>query len=286
MHRFTVSAGHGNPTAGKRSPDGKLREFHFNQPVAERIGSNLITQYENVEVKYLHDLSGERDTALATRSSMANDWHRHGSVSAHIDVHANAFKGQWGDHTGIETFVHPNASQRAVQLAGVVQADLVKATGLRDRGVKRANFHMLRETTMPAILVEYGFMDSRHDFPLLMSDEFRLSVADITSHSFAKFFGLRKKEVAPEPVKGKEEEMAKEAIVINSFADYPIAELMQNQTGAGIWSRREAEKEQKAAKIYIIGGNQGKVQGDEFVILSGSGRIQTSVVVGKHLGVL
>lgn len=54
--------------------------------------------------------------------------------------------------------------------SNVIHKHLVKGTGLKDRGVKYGNLHVTRETTMPAILLETGFLSNKGDSEVLYSD--------------------------------------------------------------------------------------------------------------------
>ena len=66
--KIVIGGGHGPDTPGKRSPDGSLREFHFNAPTAEYLGKELL-KYENVEILFVHDTSRKIDVPLQTRRS-------------------------------------------------------------------------------------------------------------------------------------------------------------------------------------------------------------------------
>ena len=76
-----------------------------------------------------------------------------------VSFHRNAFNKK---AHGVETFTYPRSSKKANELATKVQNSLVKL-GFTNRGTKEANFHVLRETKSPAILVEMGFIDSVED---------------------------------------------------------------------------------------------------------------------------
>jgi len=77
-----------------------------------------------------------------------------------ISFHRNASEPEKAK--GIETFTYLNANAKAKSLANKVQANLI-TLGFVNRGVKEANFHVLRETKAPSILVELGFIDNTDD---------------------------------------------------------------------------------------------------------------------------
>ncbi|PIC73291.1 N-acetylmuramoyl-L-alanine amidase [Sporosarcina sp. P17b] len=160
-----LDAGHGPDTPGKRTPDGKLREYHFNSAVAALVGG-LLTK-EGLTVKYTHDSS--RDVPLNERATSANQM----KADAFISIHANAFGNGWHTAQGIETYIYPQASKSSATLASVVQKSLISACQRPDRGVKKANFAVLRDTNMPAILVECGFMSNQTEATLLQSKAYQ-----------------------------------------------------------------------------------------------------------------
>lgn len=77
-----------------------------------------------------------------------------------ISFHRNAFKPEAA--TGVETFIYLNPGQQAEAMAEKIQRSLT-GVGFVNRGVKRENLHVLRETVAPAILVEMGFLDNSKD---------------------------------------------------------------------------------------------------------------------------
>jgi N-acetylmuramoyl-L-alanine amidase len=77
-----------------------------------------------------------------------------------ISFHRNAFMKEAA--SGAETFVFTEASEKSKALSSKIQAALVEV-GFADRGVKTANFHVLRESRAPAVLIEIGFIDNSQD---------------------------------------------------------------------------------------------------------------------------
>jgi len=178
-------AGHGINTPGKCTPDGE-HEWSFNNKVA-RAFANELALYEGVASKRYDDPTGKRDVPLKERTDGANAW----GADYYISFHHNGLAGQWGNHTGIETF-HYAGSSKGQALAKAIHPSLVAAYGLEDRGLKTNNLHITRETKMPAILVEGGFMDSRIDIVKLRNDEILENAGKSVARAFANFVCLKR----------------------------------------------------------------------------------------------
>lgn len=185
MIKIAIDAGHGLHTPGKRTPDGE-REWSFNHKVAIAIVEKLRI-YKNVEILRLDDPTGTTDIPLKTRTDRANAW----QADVLVSCHHNAYLGKWGGHGGVETYTLPRSSERSIQLANQVHPLVVKAMGLRDRGRKRSNLHMLRESKMPAILVEGGFMDSTTDIESLRNEEKLKAQGEAIGQGLALYFKLK-----------------------------------------------------------------------------------------------
>jgi len=187
--KIVIDAGHGPETPGKRSPDGSLREYQFNSVVARYVADALLRGYEGIEILMTHDDS--RDVPLKERTDRANAW----KADLFVSIHANAAGDgvTWNSAQGIETYVYTSRPPDAVALANAVQRQLIRATGRPDRGVKSANFHVLRETKMTAILVECGFMTNRQECELLKSDEYRRKCASAIVAGIVETYGLKRK---------------------------------------------------------------------------------------------
>lgn len=179
-----IGAGHGINTGGKRTPDDE-REWSFSSKVVE----SAIKEFGKYDVKVirLDDPTGKRDVPLKERTDKANA----ANADVYISCHHNAFEGVWGDHTGTNTFHYPGSSS-GKKLAEAVHPGVLKAYGLRDRGIKSANFHVLRESRMPAILIEGGFMDSNIDIKKLRDDKVLKAAGKEVAAGVAKYLGLKK----------------------------------------------------------------------------------------------
>lgn len=192
--KIMLDAGHGNNTPGKRSPDG-LREYEFTSTVAN-YARNLLNTYQNVTVYFSH--SDETDVSLKDRTDMANRL----NVDLFVSIHANAYGSTWNDANGIETYVYVTKPPKAYELAQKIQHQLITATGLRDRGVKTADFHVLRETKMESVLVECGFYTNPDEIKLIRSEAYRKKCAEAIVKGIVEQYNLvKEKTTTPSPPK-------------------------------------------------------------------------------------
>lgn len=196
--KVILDAGHGYNTAGKRTSDGSMREFEFNAEVAE-IAKGMLNEYQNVQVHFTHDPTGKTDVSLDKRCEYANKI----MADVFVSIHANAFgDGSWNNSDGIETYVYPTKPKEATALATKVQKNLIVQTGRDNRGVRTANFQVLRETKMTAILVECGFMTNKEEAALLKTRAYREKCARAIVDGLVAQYGLKlkpKPKPAPKP---------------------------------------------------------------------------------------
>lgn len=112
-------------------------------------------------------------------------------------IHINAGGGE-----GFESYVHTNASEETEKLRSVVHDQTVRflaGQGVVDRSKKRANFAVLRQTNMPAVLLENLFIDNEQDATKLKDETFLDGLANEIAYGLVVALGLQKKVVA-EPV--------------------------------------------------------------------------------------
>ena len=181
-----IDNGHGRDTAGKRSPDGRLREYAYTREIAKRLQAAL-GSVEGVTEAYLITPE-EKDIALATRCKRANMYCRkYGAANVLlVSLHNNAAgaDGQWHDARGWSAHVAPNASARSKALAACL-ADAAAANGQRVRKYTQAqpyivqNLAICRDTLCPAVLTENLFQDNRADVDILLSEQGKQTVVNI-----------------------------------------------------------------------------------------------------------
>lgn len=222
--------GHGISTPGKRSPDG-MRENEFNSSVLKY--AKEFCEYNGIEIVEL--APGDKDHSLKSRTDLANKE----KCDVLISIHANAFLGKMGNWTGIETYIYPN-SKSGRKLAEAVHSEVIKGTPLKDRGIKEANFHMLRESIMPAILLELGYMDSRIDLKYLKSEDYRRECGEEIAKGLCKYFGINYKEIPTKTAQNSSSTDYLYKVQVGAFSNPKNAEKLADQL------------EKKGIKTYIV----------------------------------
>lgn len=179
--KICLDAGHGISTAGKRSPDGSLLEYEFNRDVTLRL--KKILEEHGVEV--ILTAYDDVDVPLDSRCKYANA----NDADYFVSVHANAYGDGWNDANGWEIYVVAKGG-KAEKLAECIRKYSIKDLGLKDRGVKVGNFQVLRDTDMPAVLIEHGFYTNKEECEKLKSDKFRQKCAECDAKGIFEYLGI------------------------------------------------------------------------------------------------
>lgn len=148
---FIIDPGHGGSDPGACL--GSRTEASDVLNLSIRVAQLIIASGESCALTRTSDVTQE----LATKTSIANA----GSFSYFVSIHRNA-----GGGVGIESYYHSNlsSSSTAAQLCTKIHNSMVNAgVWTKNRGVKTANYYVLRCTNMPATLLEVGFIDSTVD---------------------------------------------------------------------------------------------------------------------------
>lgn len=196
--KLALGAGHGLTTPGKRcdkSLDPKeTSEWWLNDRICDYIESYL-KDYDGYALLRLDDSDdGKDDIALATRVSKANAWGADFYLSVHHNAGANRTTAG-----GICAFTHPNSSSTSVRWRDALYDALIAHTNLKGNRASpktTGDFYVLRCTDMPAVLLELGFMDSKVDVPIILTNEFAQKCARAIVEVLVERGGLTKKKVS------------------------------------------------------------------------------------------
>ncbi|MDN4069133.1 N-acetylmuramoyl-L-alanine amidase family protein [Paenibacillus vini] len=171
-----IDAGHGGSDPGAISVT-KKKEKDFNLAVVLKV-QELLKQESDID--FVLTRSSDTYPTLQDRVKIANDL----KADIFISVHANAGSAT---ASGVETYYTRSES---LSLAKVMHKYLVQSSGLSDRGVRSKSLHVTRETKMPAVLLECGYLSNKNDNAVLYTEDFQDRVAEGVVKGIKEYLGL------------------------------------------------------------------------------------------------
>lgn len=182
---IVIDPGHGGHDPGAIGVTG-LKEKEVNLDIARRVAAILEQENANVIMTREEDVF----VPLIERSNKANEV----EADLFVSIHANSSESP--STNGTSTYYYAPSTlpglyaQREARenLASKVQHHLVANLGIRDAGVRTANLSVLRNTTMPSILVETAFLSYELEEALLKTDEFRDKAAMAIAQGILEYF--------------------------------------------------------------------------------------------------
>lgn len=228
--KLALDAGHGMDTQGRRIPatldPEEHREWWLNDRVCRYI-AQAAAEYEGFQVFRVDDVSGLEDVPMEERCRRANSW----GADLYYSAHHNA--GVVGGTGGGVVAYSLNEGTRGAMWRDELYGAIVGETGLagnRASPKATANFYVLRNTAMPAVLMEHGFMDSAADVPVILSEEYAKDVGRAVADCIARRQGLEKRLEEPQEPENAQEEinMSKEEIraIAREAAQEAVLEAM------------------------------------------------------------
>lgn len=183
MVKIYLDPGHGGTDSGA-SGNGLL-EKNVTLDIARRVRNILTNEYSNATVRMSR--TGDQTVSLTQRTNDANQW----GADFFLSIHINA-----GGGTGYEDYIHNSLSDSShtASLRNIIHQEVVKLINMRNRGKKKANFHVLRESRMSAMLTENGFIDTKSDADKMKQSSWLNNVARGHVNGLEKALGLNKKQ--------------------------------------------------------------------------------------------
>lgn len=187
-----LDAGHGGWESGATSNGASEEDMNLN------LAQKLTGELNNRGYEVINTREGDTTVSLGDRSTEANA----SNADIFISLHHNALNG---DAEGIETFYYEytvgyepaqnseehNDGQRlanSAYLAELIQAELIAGRDAVDRGVKTDTFSVLRETDVPAVLVEFGFIDNDSERAQLLNAEYQDIMVNAVANAVETYF--------------------------------------------------------------------------------------------------
>ncbi|QQK79597.1 N-acetylmuramoyl-L-alanine amidase [Salicibibacter cibi] len=184
MQRIYIDPGHGGSDTG--ATGNGLLEKDIVLDIGYQMSVYLRDNYEGMYRRMSR--TDDTSVSLQARTDDANNW----GADVFISIHANALDGS---ARGFETYIHTSNPSGASDLQSVMHPQILDEmhtfdSSVPDRGEQTANFHVLRETQMSAILTENLFIDNADDAALLQDADFIAAVAAAHAEAVAEHLNL------------------------------------------------------------------------------------------------
>ncbi len=175
-----LDAGHGGKDPGAMVGDISEKDITLAITLLVR------EQLEQAQGDLTVSMTREEDTypTLTERAEHANE----AGADLFVSIHVNALDNNT-DYAGILTFYHPGKGSSKAP-ARQIQDAVTTATGGIDRGIRSEDYAVLRETDMPAVLVETGFMTCPEELEDLLDPAYQEKLAQGITQGILQYFDL------------------------------------------------------------------------------------------------
>ncbi|MEH1786319.1 MAG: N-acetylmuramoyl-L-alanine amidase [Nostoc sp.] len=174
-----IDPGHGGKDSGALGIGG-AREKDVILPIGKRLAE--ILQQHGIQVIMTRD--SDYFVTLPGRVQLAE----RANADVFVSIHANSAGASRPDVNGLEVYYYDSG----LELARVVRSSILQSIGtLKDRGVRRARFYVLRKSSMPSILVETGYMTGREDMARLRTSAYQNQMAEAIARGVLQYLKRR-----------------------------------------------------------------------------------------------
>lgn len=192
QHSVVIDAGHGGYDPGAITAQG-LYEKEINLQMAKRVGELLkpsgiqvfLTREEDID--YVPEGTRGRQTKKQADLNYRIDLAKQANAEAFISLHLNSTVT--GRISGAETF-YQNQSEEGKRLAESIQQELIKVPGMNRRIAKPGDFYVIKNTPMPAVIVELGYISNPQERVKLQQSWYQDQLARSVAKGIARYFDL------------------------------------------------------------------------------------------------
>ena len=171
-----IDAGHGGPDVGATA--NGLYEKDIALAISQRLGNAL----EKMGYTVVYTRTDDSEIDLEPRVQIAED----SKANVFVSIHLNSLESRSETVNGVETYFAPGSTSGEA-LARAVHEEIIGATNANDRGVRSARFYVIRKTSMPAILIETGFITSPEESSNLNTPNYQQKMADAIARGVDAF---------------------------------------------------------------------------------------------------
>ncbi|USG67893.1 N-acetylmuramoyl-L-alanine amidase [Brevibacillus ruminantium] len=167
VYKIVIDPGHGGKDHGATGASGRL-EKDFTLQLARKV-EELAKQEPRFEVYLTRTDDGFLSSIDRERPEFANQL----GADLFISIHGNTYEDP--SVSGTETYYYHEDS---LSLAEIMQKHMVQANGFRDRGVKKEDFFVVKDTNMPAVLIEMGYLTNPQEEKEMLTEEVQYRMAN------------------------------------------------------------------------------------------------------------
>ena len=165
---IVIDAGHGGADSGCMSGDVLEKDINLS------IALNVKEQLNERGYEVLMTREGDETISLEERVTFANE----NGATIYISIHQNSSDEKADEVHGIETYYSTESEVDSKRLARLMQQQLTDNTDARDRSIlSNENLYVIRETNMPACLVETGFLSNKEECGRLVAEDYQKQLA-------------------------------------------------------------------------------------------------------------
>ncbi len=185
-HSIVIDPGHGGSDTGAVGPTGVTEAS-----VTLGVSKDLRAILENSGARVTMTRDTDRDvygpfaTDRQELQARVNVGEYTPGAEIFVSIHCNAFSNPASN--GMETYYYAGSS-KGERLASLVNEELDKAEGLFNRGVKTANFYVIKHSSMPATLAELAFITNPREEQLLADSKYQMKIATAIARAIGRYF--------------------------------------------------------------------------------------------------
>ncbi len=182
---IVIDPGHGGVDGGATGPSGireKAVTLYVSQALDDILEANgarvVMTRWDD------RDVYGPQATDHQELDARVDVARRTRGADVFVSIHCDAFSSP--EASGTSTFIY-GRSPEDYKLGQALQAGMIRRGGRKDRGVRKANFYVVKHSPVPAALVELAFITNYKEEMLLCSDGFQQDMAVGIAEGLAEF---------------------------------------------------------------------------------------------------
>lgn len=176
VYKVVIDPGHGGEDPGATGASGTY-EKDFTLSLAKKV-FQLLEKDERFQVY----MTRQEDVFLSAQNRERPNYANSIPADLFVSIHGNTFEDS--SVSGTETYYYERNSKA---LANIMHQSILEATGFKDRGVRKEDYFVLKDTTMPAVLLEVGYITNPENEGKMLTDDFQQQVAEAISNGIKEY---------------------------------------------------------------------------------------------------